>query len=73
MVDNYRQQTPPSLIFASPWAKLNLSMDQKFRIFKNIVATPHKYTCVQTRILLRIRTNWSDFQTYPYYHQPWGS
>ena len=40
MYDNYRQQTPPNLSFASPWAKLNLSMDQEFRIFENIVATP---------------------------------
>ena len=37
---NYRQQTPPSLTFARPWAKLNLATDQKFRIFENIVATP---------------------------------
>jgi uncharacterized membrane protein (DUF106 family) len=29
MVVNYRQQAPPSLTFASPWAKLNLAMDQE--------------------------------------------
>ena len=52
MDDNYRQQTLPSLTFDSPWAKLNLSLDQEFRIFENIAATPQKYTCVQTRILL---------------------
>ena len=47
MYDNYHQQTPPSLTFASPWAKLNLSMDQELGIFENIVATPQKYTCIQ--------------------------
>ena len=31
-------------------------MDEEFRIFENIIATPQKYTCVQTRILLWIRT-----------------
>ena len=61
MDDNYRQQTPPSLTFARPWVMPNLAMDQEFRIFENIVATPQKYTCVQTRILLRIRMNRSDF------------
>ena len=40
MDDNYRQQTLPSLTFDSPWAKLNLSLDQAFRIFENIDATP---------------------------------
>jgi hypothetical protein len=34
--------------------------------------TPQKYTCVQSKILLWIRINYSDFQTYPYYFQPWG-
>ena len=73
MVVNYRQQTPPSLTFASPLAKLNsVNMDQEFKDFKNIDATPQKYTCVQIRILLWIRINWYDFQTYPYYLQPWG-
>ena len=72
MNDNYHQQTPPSLTFASPWAKLNLAMDQKFSVFENIVATPQKYRCIQTKILFRIRTNWSVFQTYPYYLQLWG-
>ena len=73
MVVNYRQQTPPSLTFASLLAKLNLAnMDQGFKDFKNIDATPQEYTCVQTRILLWIRINWSDFQIYPYYLQPWG-
>ena len=48
----YRQQTPPSLTFARPWAMLNLAMEQEFRIFENIVVTPQKYTCVQKRILL---------------------
>ena len=57
MYDNYRQQTLPSLTFASPWAKINLLMDQEFRIFKNIVASHQKYTCIQTKILLRIRIN----------------
>ena len=72
MNDNYHQQILPSLTFARPWAKLNLGTDQKFRIFENIVATPQKYICIQTRILLWIRTNWSIFQTYPYYLQLWG-
>ena len=26
---NYRQQAPPHLTFASPWAKPNLAMDQE--------------------------------------------
>jgi hypothetical protein len=26
---NYHQQTPPILHFVSPWAKLNLNMDQE--------------------------------------------
>ena len=72
MYDNYCQQTPQSLSFTSPWAKLNLSMDQEFRIFENIVAIRQKYTYNQTIILLQIRTNWSVFQTYPYYLQLWG-
>ena len=72
MDDNYRQQTPPSLTFARSWAMPNLATDQEFRIFENIVATPQKYICIQIRILLRIRANQSDFQTYPYYFQPWG-
>ena len=42
-------------------------MHQEFMDFKNIDATPQKYTCVQTRIFLWIRINQSDFQTYPYY------
>ena len=53
MIVNYRQQILPSLNFASPLAKLNLvNMDQEFKDFKNIDATPQKYTCIQTRILL---------------------
>ena len=72
MDGNYRQQTPPSLTFACPWAMPNLGMDQKVWIFENIETTPQKYTYVQTRILFWIRTNWSDFQIYPYYLQPWG-
>ena len=31
-----------------------------------------KSTRVQTRILLQIRVNYSDFQTHTYYFQPWG-
>ena len=58
---NYRQQTPPSLTFARPWVNPHLGMDQEFRIFDNIIATPQKYTYVQTRIFLRIRINQSDF------------
>ena len=65
MDDNYRQQTPLSLTFARPWAMPNLA---KFRIF----AIPQKYTCVQTRIVLWIKIHRSNFQTYPYYLQPWG-
>ena len=38
--DNYRQQNPPSLTFARPWAMPNLAMDQKVWIFENIDATP---------------------------------
>ena len=56
MEDNYRQQTSLSLTFARPWAMPNLVMDKKVRIFENIDATPHR----------------SNFQTYPYYLQPWG-
>jgi hypothetical protein len=34
MVDNYHQQAPPSLTFASPLAKLNLAnLDQVFKDF----------------------------------------
>jgi hypothetical protein len=66
---NYRQQTPSSLTFASPLAKLNL---EKWIRSCVDAFTPQKYTCVQTRILLRIRINRSDFQTYPYYLQLWG-
>ena len=59
---------PPRLTFASPWAKLNSAIDQELlQCF-----TPQKYTCIQSKILLRIRINWSDFRTYPYYLQPWG-
>ena len=69
MVVNYRQQAPPSVTFASPLAKLNLV--KRIRSYVDAF-TLQKYTCVQTRILLRIRINRSDFQTYPYYLQPWG-
>ena len=62
------QQAPPSLTFASPWAKLNSAMDQELLQ----CSMPQKYTGVQSRILLQIRINWSDFYTYPYYLQPWG-
>ena len=72
MDDNYHQQTPPSLTFAHPRVMPNLAMDQKNRIFENIEITSQKYTCVQTRILLRIKIHRSNFQTYSYYLQPWG-
>ena len=71
MDGNYSQQTPPSLTFAHPWAMPNLAMDKKVRIFENIETTPQKYTCIQTRTLLQIKIHRSDFQTYPYYLQPW--
>jgi hypothetical protein len=60
----YHQQTPLSLTFARPLSKAKLSkwIRSCFKIF-----TPQKYTCVQTRILLRIGINQSDFQTYTYY------
>jgi hypothetical protein len=45
-------------------------MDQEFKNFENIDAIPQKYTCIQTKILIWIRINKSDFQTYPYYLQP---
>ena len=70
--DNYHQQTPPSLTFAHPWAMPNLAMDQEFKDFENIDATPQKYACIQSWILLQIKIHRSDFQTYPYYLQPWG-
>ena len=66
MDGNYHQQTPPSLTFAHPWGMPNLTMDQEFRIFENIVATPQKYTCVQPKIVLQIEIHRSDFHTYSY-------
>ena len=62
MDGKYRQQTPPSLTFAHPWAMPNLAMNQEFKYFENIDATPQKYTCIQTRIILWIRINRSDFK-----------
>ena len=70
MVVNYHQQAPPSITFASPLEKLNLA--KKWIRSCYDAFTPQKYICVQTRILLQIRINRSDFQTFPYYLQPWG-
>jgi hypothetical protein len=53
-----RQQVSLSLPFASPWAKLISTMDQE--LLQCFHAS--KYTCVQTRILLRIRANYSNFK-----------
>jgi hypothetical protein len=36
-------------------------MDQEFKDFENIDATPQKYTCIQTRILLGIEVHRSNF------------
>ena len=58
---NNHQQVPPSLTFVSPWAKLNSAIDQK------LLQCFHA-----SKVLLWIRMNWSDFQTYPYYLQSWG-
>ena len=55
----YRQQTPPSLTFVSPLAKLNLAIWIRSCCD---AFTPQKYTCVQTRILLWTRINRSDFK-----------
>jgi hypothetical protein len=64
MVDNNRRQAPPSWTFASPLAKLDLAnLDQELLQWFHA----SKYTCVQTKILLRIKIDRSDFQTYPYY------
>ena len=54
MVVNFHQQTPPSLTFASPLAKLNST---KWIRSCYDAFTPQKYTCVQTKILLRIKIN----------------
>jgi hypothetical protein len=35
-------------------------MDQEFKHFENIDATPEKYIGIQTRILLRIEVHHSD-------------
>jgi hypothetical protein len=64
MVDNYRQQAPSSLTFASPLAKLDsVNFDQElFQCFRT-----SKVHMRSKKILLQIRLNWSDFQSYPYY------
>jgi hypothetical protein len=36
-------------------------MDQEFKDFENIDATPQKYTYIQTRILLGIEVHRSNF------------
>jgi hypothetical protein len=69
MVVNYCQQAPPSLTFASPLAKLNSA--KSWNMSGLNAFTSQKYICIQTKILLRIRINRSNFQTYPYYLQPW--
>ena len=63
-----RQQVSPSIPFASPWAKLNSAMDQELLQYFH-ASKVHRHSI---KILLQIRINWSNFQTYPYYLQPWG-
>jgi hypothetical protein len=68
MVINHRQQAPSSLTFASLLAKLNSAMDQELLQCFHI-SKVHMHSIKNSP---RIRIKWSDFQTYPYYLQPWS-
>jgi hypothetical protein len=64
-----RQQAPPSLTFGSPLAKPNSAMDQELLQMLLGLKSTHAF---KQKILLGIGIDYSEFQTYPYYLQPWG-